>query len=428
MDLFSIIYEQKDQPRMSYVIEVLNGHPYCKASGITFTSNSDSGRLIYYGEEMEEGGMVVPRSSLLFNDTKGDLFINHYTYKESIVHSVERTNKKMRDFWADGKFGFDIFECIFFHVSRWEERDIDFESYLSKKYDFESQLLLVKSGLEKKPVVDELIHAFLEILLGRPLDMKNTLALSHDVDIMTKFKSPLSIIRKLAGHLRHRKSLKGLPYLWSTYRDYLFKGQDGFDTFEWMLSQRDIDKTIYFLVGGSHKEDSTYDLKGETFRKALRLAKERKYKIGIHPSYSSWNKKTLIAAEKEKLEHEIGSEVYRSRQHFLNFDISVTPRLLQDLGIREDSSLGYTRYVGYRCGTGFPYKLYDFENEKAFDLVERPLIFMDMACLHEGMRTGSIDLSTMKDYYGCFNFHNSAFDEMGARNLPMKEVYLKIFT
>jgi hypothetical protein len=427
MELFSIIYENRENPRMSYVIEVLNAHPYCKDAEVTFSINSDVGKKILYGLKKEGFDTVVPRSAFLFNDTRGAYFMNPYTFNERTVYSVEGSIKDCGVFWAEGQFGFDVFECIFFHLSRYEERDLDFEQYLSKKYEFERQLLLVKSGLEKNPVVDDLIKAFLEVVLEREVKVSRPLSLSHDIDFISKFKSPLSIIRKIAGHIRHRKTLKGFSYLWSSYRAYLFHGQDGFDTFDWMLSKKAIDKTIYFLVGGNHKEDNTYDLKGKTFKKALSLAKERNYHIGIHPSYNSWNDKELILGEKEKLENEVGGEIGRSRQHFLNFDISITPRLLQDIGISEDSSLGYTRHVGYRCGSGFAYKLYDFENEKAFDVVERPLIFMDMAWLHEGIRTGTLDLTSMENYYGCFNFHNSAFDEMGARSIAMKEEYLKIF-
>jgi hypothetical protein len=426
MQIFSITHSLKEEARLAYVVEILNSHPYCKSAGVAFTLSEDGHGVISYGLK-NNNDYHIPCAASIFKNVKSTLNINPYKNKGELVYSVEEEKGDSGVFFEDGVFGFDIFETIFFHVSRYEELSLHFEQYLGRKYEFEKELLLVRSKLEKVAVVDDLVEVFLEVLTGRKTKIEATISLSHDIDFITKFKSPFSIFRKVLGHFRHRKSIKGFPYLWNSYLDFLLKGNDGFDTFEWMLSSQDIDKTIYFLVGGDHKEDNTYDLRGKTFKKALRIAKERNYHIGIHPSYESWDDIELIRQEKGKLENEVDEEIVRSRQHFLNFDINKTPELLQSLGIREDSSIGYTRHVGYRCGTGFSYKLYDFKNEKAFDVVEKPLVFMDVAWLFESLREGSSELPNLADYHGSFNFHNSTFDEMGARNIAMKEHYLKFF-
>ena len=100
----------------------------------------------------------------------------------------------------------------------------------------------------------------------------------------------------------------------------------------------------------------------------------------------------------------------------------------QKIGIKEDSSLGYTQFIGYRCGTGFAYYIYDFKNEKAFDVLEKPITFMDSSWLHEKKRSKLSDIDILfSQFYGTYNFHNSTFDELESRNIKMKTLYLKTF-
>lgn len=427
MELIGLVCESEATPRLSYVLDVLNHHPFVECLDIKFQIGSAGGQTISYGSRKEDCNFLIPEARNIFRDKSNEVFINSYSFKDKMIYSIDPEERNNNEFCKGSLFGFDIFEMIFFHFSRYEERRHKFSDYLTTRYEFEKKLALVKFGLEKIPVVDELIAAFIEVVTGRKEKFEKPISLSHDIDYIQKFKSPFSIIRKVAGHFRHRKSLLGFGYLWQSYMDYLLRGKDGFDTFDWMLSKKNIDKSIYFLVGGVHKEDNEYDLKGRTFQKALKLSKERQYKIGIHPSYESWNDLVLIRAEKEKLEDEVGEEIVMSRQHFLNFDIDITPKILESIGIKEDSSLGFARHTGYRCGTGFPYNLYDFKHEKAFDVVERPMVFMDVAWLFESIRNDEKGLPDFSKLYGDFLFHNSTFDEMGARKIPMKESFLKFF-
>lgn len=414
--------------RISYVIDELNNHPITLAYEIKFNINGTSENIIDYGIINKKDSYTIPRQGIIFEDVSCDLFINQYQFQDEEVQSVESEDKERQQFISEQSFAFDIFETIFFHLSRYEERTLKQSEYLGKKLEFENQLLLIKHRYEKIPVVDTLIQAFLKKISGKDIVVEKPKALSHDIDYIQKFNSPLSIFRKIAGHIRHRKPINGFPYLWKTYMDYLLKGQDSFDNFEWLLSEKYIKKTIYFLVGGIHKNDNKYNLKNKIVQKAIRLAKERNYSFGIHPSYESWNRMDLMIQEKEKLEKELDIELVNSRQHYLNFDIEKTPKLLQLIGIKEDSSLGYTRYIGYRCGTGFPYNLYDFENEKAFGISEVPLVFMDSSWWHEYQRENKVNiLESLNNLYGMMNFHNSFFDELNYVNKNIKDNYQDFF-
>ena len=430
MHNFSIHIDQIDvtsRSRLEYTLQCINIHPFAIKNKVVFNINGDNELQIEYSLQKTGSTHYIPRQNIIFSDNLTSLHINEYVNEYCRAYSVEAISKSDLPFINESTFSFDIFETIFFHLSRYEERFIKQGDYLDNKLSFENQLLLVKNGLEKIPVVDELINAFLEILTGKKIEVQKCIHLTHDIDYLQKFNSPISIFRKIAGHFRHKKPFSTLPLLWKSYLDNILRGKDSYDNFDWMLSKKDIDKSIYFLVGGNHKDDNHYDLNNPIFKNAIRLAKERNYRIGIHPSYESWNDISLIKIQKEKLENEVGEEIVVSRQHFLNFDIEITPRLLQEAGIKEDSSLGYTRYVGYRCGTGYSYTLYDFKNEKAFDVLEKPLVFMDVAWFYESIRTGNHKFTNLEELSGSFNFHNSTFDEMAMKKISMKEYFLKYF-
>ena len=201
-----------------------------------------------------------------------------------------------------------------------------------------------------------------------------------------------------------------------------------------MLKKGTSEKYIYFLSGGNHYWDRPYNMKSDYFRKVIQLVEERNYQVGIHPSYESWDKVDLIKEEKVYLEEVIGAEIKLSRQHFLNFDISVTADLLIEAGINRDSSLGYTRHVGFRCGTGFPYKLYDFNKEEKSRLVEDPLVLMDSSAFHEvnyvddkllPLLTTFLEANREGTRVLC-NFHNTFFDEMEMRKVGFLKFYNSI--
>ena len=423
--------------RLEYVIEFINHHPLVNSElTLKIINGGNGGYRLISGSRLE---IEMQANKYLFSKKEYEDLpppcLNSSRYKreeftwispEEGNHSKEITNTHIP---------FDIFESIFFHISRIEETVLPQNAYIGRKEKFEDQLLIIKSGKEKLPVVDDLVRLLVEVYTGKKIERKTRLAITHDIDVIQKFKSPLSIFRKLGGHFLHRKSGKGLVHFFKGYIEYLTEGKDPFDSFEWMLvTNPDVEKQIYFLSGGTHSMDTPYDQVNDRFRNIIKDAIFKGYEIGIHPSFKSWNDLDLIQKEKSHLEENSGVEIKSSRQHFLNFDICTTPELLLKAGIQKDSSLGFTRYTGFRCGTGFPYNLYDFENEKRSDLIEDPLVFMDSSCLHESGFNSKRFISRMESFFelnkynsriNC-NFHNSFFEEAALRNIPLKEIYLKL--
>ncbi len=295
----------------------------------------------------------------------------------------------------------------------------------------EKKQFLVKNKLHRKPVVDQLVFCFLKALGIEIEDQKTTYRITHDIDFIFKRNDFWGVIKSMGGAILKRQDLKAAWRIWQKRHEL-----NPYNTFDWMLrKERDLEKVIYFLVGGQTKFDNHFDFNFPAFKKAVRLSKERGYKIGIHPSYNSWKDEVLMKNEMKKLEEAIGEEITVCRQHFLRFSFHHTPRIMQKLGLKEDSSLGYADRIGFRCGTGFGYQLYDFEKETAFNFIETPLIFMDSALIAEAMHQAEQVQKIWESFISencfntkiTFNFHNSRFYDATLRNIKLKELYLMQF-
>ena len=103
--------------------------------------------------------------------------------------------------------------------------------------------------------------------------------------------------------------------------------------------------------------------------------------IGLHPSWYSFDNPNELKRQKNTLEKVLGHETVSIRQHYLHHDCRITPRVQAMAGFKYDSTLGFNDNVGFRCGTCFPYPLYDLRAEKELSIMEIPLIIQDGAML-----------------------------------------------
>lgn len=185
------------------------------------------------------------------------------------------------------------------------------------------------------------------------------------------------------------------------------------------------------MAGGKTRYENFYKIEQPKVLKIIEQAKELGYEIGLHPSYLTWKNKAMFQQELTHLEKVVGEKVRHSRQHFLHCSFAETFDILEDLGIENDSTLGYQNLIGFRCGTGFDFHLYNFKKEQAYGFKETPMIVMDCALL---AMTNNEVLSAeqlLKYFLNqnkfntkiTFNFHNHIFDEAKLDNDAMKHLY-----
>ena len=411
--------------RLKFVLDYINTHPLSSIRLVPTVEESKS-QVLYSLINTKEDHTWIFRQHLFFKQTPQPktFYANKYIFQQTEYYSVE-SEKKTEHIINTNEIPFDIFETIFFHISRYEEW------FLLEDSD-ENNHFLIRHKLQRTPIVDQLI-ILLNAILGQPQRTRQSkIVLTHDIDNLLKFRSRTQIFRKIGGHLLRRRRLSDIPRLVRDYYRSSWLGKDDpYDNLEWLLSRPAMgDKYLFLIVGGNHPLDPPV-LTDEQLHYLVEAGRKNGYEIGLHPSYLSHTNASILRNEYERLEGITRKPLINSRQHFLHIDIKITPNLLIDLGIQHDFTLGYSRHVGFRCGTGFPYSLYSFHTEKALDLICHPLAFMDSSCFHEAKSDGELFQSIYHDFFTqnksngnlVVNFHNQFFDTASYYDIPLAKMY-----
>jgi hypothetical protein len=69
--------------------------------------------------------------------------------------------------------------------------------------------------------------------------------------------------------------------------------------------------------------------------------------------------------------------VTTTRQHFLRWDVRLTPRIQLKAGLSADATMGFNRNLGFRAGTTLPFRHFDLEGDEPLDLLIVPLAIHD---------------------------------------------------
>ena len=204
--------------------------------------------------------------------------------------------------------------------------------------------------------------------------------LTHDVDATTK----TFVIRgkQLAFHffnmLRGRGGLKkGLRFMFSP-SDYWC-----FDTIRDMERAHGATSVFNFYGGLGQREgnikqwiiDPGYDVFEPELKEAIRKMHAEGWIVGLHPSFLSWNRKEMLAAEKACLEKALGAPVYTCRQHWMMFSWADTWKSQQAAGFELDSSLGFNDRSAFRNSAAL--KFHPWDQDGPMNIQVLPIALMD---------------------------------------------------
>ncbi len=419
--------------RIAYVLRFLEQHPLL-GGRIAFIENENEhfDQKLFYGIEKGDAG-YIPSQKVIFSKVLPvieNLCSNTYEYQQMQLYAFELKRRKPAPFIIEKHFQVDLIETIFFHITRFEEwfyqkgRE-DVHQRMASKHQF-----LVKHQLHHLPVVDHLVLAFGRAMGLSLENIPTRFRMTHDIDAVHKNNSILGKLRTSAAAILKMRDIDRAKKVVNN------QSENPFDTFDYLLlDNKEIEKNIYFLVGGKTRYDTPYDLNDSIVQDAFKHAKKKGYKIGIHPSYDSLKNKSLFVEEIKKLETAIGETISVTRQHYLRFSFQHTATIIDELGLKEDSSLGFADRIGFRCGTGFPYHLYDFKNEQPFQFLEVPLVFMESALLAEANFNAELFEQIWIEFLAknttntmiTFNFHNSRFYDAALSGIDLKTLYLGLF-
>jgi len=233
--------------------------------------------------------------------------------------------------------------------------------------------------------------------------------LTHDVDMVSRQVSPRQALRSIRTAVRYPASrrARGLKAATAAARSIHFglsRTPSTAATIEQCLEieqEFDVKSSYFFTVAPEHPDDCAYTLNDrcrfwgerQTVAAVLRSIANEGYDVGLHGSFLSASVEGLLSQEKEALQTASQRPVKTIRQHYLNFDPRITPRLQDAAGLGADCSLGFNRNLGFRAGTSLPFRMFDFERNAPFRILEMPLIIQEAALLRNNSLKLDVDLA-----------------------------------
>ncbi len=329
--------------------------------------------VIYYTKQPSQEGITIPSSGLLHET------IIRNSEAEFLSHSATPTQL----FAVQNRsytISYDLFATVFFLSTAYEKYMI-LHVDKHKRYD-EDKYPSFQKGWYKKPWIHILSEALWNTLKKKfpTLNRKRVnprLEITFDIDHPWKYKNK-SIPIRVGGLMKDvfRRQKRSVRERWMG----LILGIDPNDTFEDIVRHFPPSYTkFFFLVGGSHSNDSRYSLETPELQKIIHNLHQKGYLIGIHPSYMSFLNPGIIQAEINALSESLSTDITSSRQHFLRYRYPDTFKYLSLAGISHDYSLCMYRDCGFITGMAIPYPWFDLSTNTMTSLQLHPTIAMDTA-------------------------------------------------
>jgi hypothetical protein len=276
--------------------------------------------------------------------------------------------------------GYDIFAMVFYFASRYEEY-LDSEKDAHQRFQAESSIAFKYNCLHI-PFLNNAIQDFSEKLKREfpfVIFNKRSFNFLSTIDIDNAFAyANKGFKRNLGGLAKDVLSLK-LSQVSSRLNSNLNNENDPYNTFELInkLSEETQTALQYFvLIGDYAAYDKNPHYQNQGFRKLLKSLSD-KHKMGLHPSYESYNNLEKIGIEKKRLEDIIDKKVSSARCHFLRVNLPETYREFIKQGITDDYTMIFASQSGFRTGLCLPYKWFDLQKNETTNLTIHTSIIME---------------------------------------------------
>ena len=375
-----IIFSSQKSARLNYVLklifqELLYVDYQLIVDKETF-EQSTGFKLNYSCIDLISDIQIYP-STLLFEEKIKDIRPNFEEIK-SLKVLYKNTNCP---------YGYDIFSAVFYLVSRYEE--YQYLTYDQHGRYPSSNSILYKNNCLDEPIVNQWVLDLKDRIVKlnpelnfRPRSFEFLSTIDIDQAYQFKYKSYL---RTLLGYFRDfsRWDKELLKTRWLVRNN---KITDPFDSYCFQFNNHSAYKiqAIYFLqVGKMGRFDKNLTPTNPAFQNLIQqLCEQENTKLGLHPSYDSFYHFDKLKKEKEILENLIGSQIIKSRQHYLKFQLPKTYQNLIALGIKEEYTMGYSDQVGFRAGIAAPFFWFDLEKNEETKLRVFPFCSMDITPQH----------------------------------------------
>ncbi len=389
---------------------------------------------IHYGLNGTSRIQIKPSESSFFENTAP--FPNsspiYYAWQDKKIPFWFETavKDKLVHFMADQAIiPVDIIANSFYFLSGWQEyystvRDkygrFPYAASLQKKYQCITIPVVNYYFDILKAAIEQIYQIQLKPVFAPTASF--TTCLTHDIDncqtawrtegLKALRQGKWAILRKLLRQkITGRDNWANVPEIMQIVQDYR------------------ANSTFFFLANNKKYTgiaNADYDIAHSRYQKWLKLLRQHNFEVGVHGSHITANQSGQLRAEMQK----IALDVWGNRFHYLRFEPQTTPYLLDEAGINYDSTLGFSEHFGFRHGTCFPFRLFDFKTQRAFKFREIPLQLMDATLHHphylqlqseEVLPAITPMLQEIKKFNGCFTWlwHNENFSLYNIHNGPV---------
>ena len=386
-----LVYTHKITPRVNYIFK----HIFVRILQIpvSFTTKVEdfvahSGPKITYSKAPLGAEFFIRSHDLLFEQGVNDVEIN-----------VQKWGDEPCFFAAGDKstIPFDIFAASFYLLSRYEEY-LPFVKDAHERFS-PHQSLAYKNNFLEKPIIDIWAHKFLLFLQEKFPNYKYEQREFEFISTINVGKAfafkHKGVVRTIGGFVNDFFTLRWMNFWLRFLVVFNFK-RDPYNTFNHLIKiqkETGIDTLFFFLVSNYTTYDTNISITSATYISLIKSVGDYS-KVGLLPSYFTFNNVEKLKKEKSKLESITNVPLYRSRQHYLRLNFPDTYENLLDLDILEDYSMGYNTAVGFRASTCTPFYFYNIDLE-----IQTPLKLFPFAVSDRALNTNlkfTVDESLLK--------------------------------
>ncbi|WP_231565532.1 polysaccharide deacetylase family protein [Psychroserpens sp. Hel_I_66] len=377
-----------------------------------------------YTKQPLSGEIFIRNHELLFEQGLSDLDIN-----------VQEWNGT-KCFFPTGEksaLPFDIFAASFYLLSRYEEYLPHVKDTYGRFTATES--LAFKENFLKQPVIDIWAYRLKHILEQKFENFefpKRTYNIQPIIDVpMAYYFRQKGLLRSLGGAMSDLFNLR-LRRLYQRFLVLFGFARDPYDTFKWIINKQKQYRfkfIVFFLIGDYSTYDKNINVNKKKFVTLIKSMSDY-CKVGLKASYFSLENISILKKERKKMEFITNYELEATRNSFSKINIPVSYRNLVELEIRNDFTMGYLDYSGFRAGTCTPFLFYDLDYETQTPLLINSFHCIDYALLkHQSQLDKKQELErlirSVKKVDGTFTpvFHNYSFG-----NEPRWKGFRKLFT
>jgi peptidoglycan/xylan/chitin deacetylase (PgdA/CDA1 family) len=197
--------------------------------------------------------------------------------------------------------------------------------------------------------------------------------LSHDIDLL--FLSTPNKLRKVGGSLLSKNISKAFKHFISLSQSMIYEDFAIENLLE-IERKYGANSSFYFLSLTNSDLDFNYNPNKikSVFEQVLSTGNE----IGLHGGHEAYSNLDQLKWEKKRLEEAVGMQIEGYRNHYLRFLHPLTWNILSSAGFKYDTTYGYPDCVGFKNGMCYPFRPFDNEKNDFIDIVELPLIIMDI--------------------------------------------------